>query len=429
MIRWRDVWLLFQGELRAALRERTIVTNSLLIPLLLYPGMIFLTITGFTIYQSQTEGLVSRIAVGPVPEPHGTLRERLSELPRLEILDTAQDDEGRLEAGKIDAVVSFLPTEGEAAGLDGNVRLRILADSSRERSTNARRRIAEVVEEYRRDWLAERARQLGVAPPDEALFGLEQRDVASGREIGAFLLGLLLPLTFVIMVAIGCFSPAIDATAGERERQTWETTLTLATTRSSIVTAKYLLVVTFGMVAGLLNLLALTVSMAAFVGPLFQDTSITVEFAIPPFAWPFLVLCALLLAATIGAAMMIFAAFARTYREGQSMVMPVYLLTFLPALLLNDPGLRLDPRLALIPLGNVILLVRDVVGGELPWLETSITVLVQLLLVALCLALASVVLRFEDVVMGSYSGNLGGFLKERLLGRRAVLRADRRGDA
>lgn len=419
MIDCRDVWVLYRSELRAALRERTIVTNSLLIPLLLYPGMIFLAITGLTIYQSQTEGLVSRIEIQSAPEQHRAFVERLAERPRIELVEAEDDGAQRLRDGVIDASVEFLPAAGEGGDLTQNFRLLILVDSSRERSTAARRRVREVLDEYRDEWLARQAQFLGVAPPEESLFALDDHDTASGKETGAFLLGLLLPLTFVIMVSIGCFNPAIDATAGERERKTWETTLTLATTRGGIVTAKYLLVVTFGTVAGLLNLVALTVSMGAFVGPLFRDTSVHLEFSIPLLAWPVLVLCAALLAGLIGAAMMIFAAFARTFREGQSMVMPVYLLSFLPALLLNDPGLRIDARLALVPIGNVILLVRDVVAGRLPWLELALATATQLLLIGLCLALATSILRFEDVVMGSYSGHLGGFLKERLLRRRS----------
>ncbi len=39
------------------------------------------------------------------------------------------------------------------------------------------------------------------------------------------ILGLIAPLYFVIMVAVGCLYPAVDTTAGEHERGTWETTL------------------------------------------------------------------------------------------------------------------------------------------------------------------------------------------------------------
>ncbi len=70
------------------------------------------------------------------------------------------------------------------------------------------------------------------------------------------------------MVAVGCLYPAVDTTAGEHERGTWETTLTLAASRFSIVIAKYLYVTTMGFIAGLLNLTAMTLSMGSVLAPL-----------------------------------------------------------------------------------------------------------------------------------------------------------------
>ena len=53
----------------------------------------------------------------------------------------------------------------------------------------------------------------------------------------------------VIMVALGCFVPSIDSTAGERERSTWETLMTVSAPRSSVILAKYLYVATLGILA------------------------------------------------------------------------------------------------------------------------------------------------------------------------------------
>ena len=47
------------------------------------------------------------------------------------------------------------------------------------------------------------------------------------------------------LVAVGCFYPAIDSTAGERERSTWETLMTVSASRGSIIAAKYLYVASF----------------------------------------------------------------------------------------------------------------------------------------------------------------------------------------
>ena len=43
--------------------------------------------------------------------------------------------------------------------------------------------------------------------------------------MGGYLLSKVLPLIIVVMVLVGAFHPAIDITAGERERGTLETTL------------------------------------------------------------------------------------------------------------------------------------------------------------------------------------------------------------
>ena len=235
--------------------------------------------------------------------------------------------------------------------------------------------------------------------------------------MGQFVMGMMIPLFFVLMIANGCVYPAIDSTAGERERNTWETTSTLATRRIHIVAAKYLYVATMGLVAGALNAAAMVVSFRSFLGPLLArigggDGS-GFAFELPLTSLPVLLLTAVLLGALIAAAMMILAAFARTFKEGQSMVTPVILLVILPVLLLNDPSMSFTPALAGIPVVNVVLLLRQAIAGNLLWLQLGITVLANAAAIAACLWLASRILRVEEIATGSFEGNLFQFLRQR----------------
>ncbi len=132
-----------------------------------------------------------------------------------------------------------------------------------------------------------------------------------------------------------------------------------------------------------------------------------------------MVLCTVLLALFLAAGMMIFAAFARTFKEGQSMVTPFYLVAILPPIMVMSPDLELNLKLALVPIANVALLFRAAIGGEYQWPLIALTLVVELVTVILCLALARLVLGFEDVLTGSYSGSFGKFLKERVLRRQA----------
>ena len=234
--------------------------------------------------------------------------------------------------------------------------------------------------------------------------------------MGQFVMGMMIPLFFVIMIANGCLYPAIDSTAGERERNTWETTSTLATRRIHIVTAKYLYVATMGTVAGALNAAAMVVSFRSFLGPLFARLGGGDEsgfaFELPLRSLPVLLLTAVLLGALIAAAMMILAAFARTFKEGQSMVTPVFLLVIFPVVVLNDPSMTFTPALASIPVVNVVLLLRQAIAGNLLWLQLGITVVSNAAAIVACLWLASRVLRVEEIATGSFEGNFFQFLRQ-----------------
>ena len=146
--------------------------------------------------------------------------------------------------------------------------MRLTYNQSKERSAEARERVERIIASYRESWLRRDGRRLGIDAAAWQGFTLSTHNVASRKEMGAFMLGLLAPVIFVVMVAMGCFYPAVDAMAGERERNTWETLMSSAASRLSVVTAKYLYVASLGGLAGLLNLLAIAGDLRPIFAPL-----------------------------------------------------------------------------------------------------------------------------------------------------------------
>jgi sodium transport system permease protein len=410
----REIGLLYWRELRAALREKNVVLNTILVPLLLYPVLLWLIFTAMSFAQGQEEKLSSRIAVAGEPALVAGIRTDLAaspepgvELALVEGRDEAADRAAIL-AGDLDLRVAVEPAEPA-----GNFLLRLIYDSSKDRSAKAAERVESFLRDHRRSYLDDLAERMAIAPIDWRQFHLLSENVSSSRELGAFLLGLLAPTIMMVMIVIGCFFPAVDSTAGERERSTWETTLSLAASRTSVLIAKYLYVATLGLVAGLLNLFAMTLSMPIILGPLLANEGNDVTFQIPWTALPLMVVAAALLAMLVAAAMMILASFARTFKEGQSMVGPIYLLAVMPTVLVSSPDLELTARWALVPVANVALLFRAVIAGSFPWPAIALTLLVELVCVVACLAVARWIASFEEVLIGSYGGELKRFLRER----------------
>jgi hypothetical protein len=60
-------------------------------------------------------------------------------------------------------------------------------------------------------------------------------------------------------------------------------------------------------------------------------------------------------------------------------------------------------------------MIREVLTGTFHWPAIAVSFLVSLMLIALCLRLASYILQFEDVMTGSYGGSFARFFRERVL--------------
>jgi sodium transport system permease protein len=399
------------------LRERNIVVNSILLPIFLYPLLLWLVYMGISFVVGQTESYRSRVMLQALPERHGFLRTELQGDQQVE-LKSSSDPAADIRRGTLDLLVEFLPPAGGAGSSEGNFRVRLVYDNSKDRSEIARGRIAERLGRYRDRYLETEGKKLGLSPAALQQYWVENKDVATSTQKGQFILGLMLPLFLIIMLCVGCLYPAIDCTAGEREKSTWETLMTTATARKNIVIAKYLYVATMATLAGILNLTAMLLSMKAVLAPLLGGVAEGMSFRIPLSAVPLIILVTVLLAFFVSAGMMILASFARTFKEGQSMVSPFYIACFLPVMFLQVPGLKLTPALALIPVVNVAMVFREAISGVYQWSLISLTLAVEAACVALALWIAVTILKYEDFLIGSYGGNFGKFLKERLLGKR-----------
>jgi sodium transport system permease protein len=418
---WRQVWILYVRELRGAMRERNIVINSLLIPLLLYPFLLWVAFTGITFVQGQNEGFRSRVQVDNWPPEHRLLRRAFEAETQLDLVApdaSGRDPERQLADGILDVWVEFLPAQEDALTLAGNFRARVTFTESKERSVMARDRVRRIIDRYREEWLEREAAALGLAPSRWQVFTIASENVATDRQVGGFLLGLMLPVFFVVAVAMGCFYPAVDATAGERERGTWETLMSTGANRWSIAMAKYLLVASLGCLAGLLNLTALALTMRPIFGPLLERTGDTLAFSVMLPAVPVIALGAVLLAGFVAAGMLLFAAFARTFKEGQSMITPFFMVIVVPVLFVQAPGLVFSPVLACVPVVNVVLMIRAALTGSFPWVPILLTTMVSLLLLAVCVRLGAYFLQFETVLVGSHRG-FRSFLVRQILRRPA----------
>ena len=227
-----------------------------------------------------------------------------------------------------------------------------------------RRSVVSALEGWTEELRAEAAGARELDPEVLEPILIQTRKINPSKDDGALVLSLLLPILLVVMCVLGAYFPAVDLTAGEKERQTAETTLLLPIPRLGLHLGKIFAVCATSMIASTLNLLALGLSAGHLLGQLagLGDGAPTVE--LPLGALISIAPLAALFAFFVSAVLTGVASLAASFKEGQALLGPVQMLFMLPAMATNLPGTELTATTAWIPVVNVSLAFRGLLVGS-----------------------------------------------------------------
>ena len=228
-----------------------------------------------------------------------------------------------------------------------------------------------------------RLRQMGLpAEPTWLITQTKLGQESTGNDGLASLAGLI-PLVLVLMTITGAVYPAIDLTAGERERGTLETLMAAPIPRFWILFSKFVAVVTVAMLTAILNLLGMFATIWAFQ----LDKQLGLEiFNLATMVQILLLL--VLFAGFFSAVLLVVTSFAKSFKEAQVYLIPVILLSLGPGLMAMAPEMKLAGFNTVCPMVNILLLARDVITGGVQVSSAVIVVLSTAVygVLALCFA-------------------------------------------
>lgn len=125
----------------------------------------------------------------------------------------------QLASGSFDEAVLVIEADFDAKlQAQQSPMIEIIANSSSRRSSTAREQARSLVQAYVQERLSLGLALRGVGLGSLQPLVLQERDVASAGSRSAQLTGAMIPLYVLIAVLIGAMGPAMDSTAGERER-------------------------------------------------------------------------------------------------------------------------------------------------------------------------------------------------------------------
>jgi len=362
----RNIGIVYRKEMLEALRDRRTLVSTILVPILLFPvltvGMGYMAV----VLIGQANRQPSKIMIlGGEDSP--AILEGLKHTKNVIIVPPSDNYVNLISNKKIRAAVKIPPGLLSAATGAQIPSVEIYIYLGDLKSASAASRIENFFTEYRDNLARERLTAEKLPVTLIKPFELKQQNVVSPEKVAGETVGGIIPYLVIIMCLTGAMYPAMDLTAGEKERATMETILSSPISRTHLVLGKFLLVLTASLVTAALSVTSMGLSSWAFqqLQDPKSESAIHIKIGLTAVLSVFLV--ALPLAVLFSAALITIALFAKSYKEAQSYISPLMIVVIVPAVGALLPGVELTPRMSVVPILNVSLLCKELIAGTYHW--------------------------------------------------------------
>ncbi len=390
MSRLSRINTIWRKELKDTLRDLRTLAAMVLLPMVLYPALMigslqavemqvsFLVTEKYSVgvpnaaTQAWLRGVIdddarflkqlvqdeaaSQSSGGPRRGAEQSARAGVREAPPEFQIHVLDDVPAAILAGAVHVGLAFQgppPQPGEV----GSAAAAILYDDAEIRSQIASAGLSGVLERTNSRLLEARLRSRGLSVQFIAPLAIHEQNIAPSERLAGSVLGQIVPLVLILMTITGAIYPAIDLTAGERERGTLETLMVAPVPALDLIAGKFVVVTLIGLLSAALNLASIggTIYLAG-VGTLFSQSE-TLQF--PFHALPWILLLMTPLAVLFSATLLAVCSFARSFKEAQNYVVPVMMAALIPGVVGILPGTRLDGPILIMPVANIVVLARD----------------------------------------------------------------------
>jgi sodium transport system permease protein len=368
MISLRKIGVVYRKELLESLRDRRTVISMIVVPTLAMPAVMLALGTMAVKLVSRAQQEIPKVMVLGGEDSPKTLA-ALRALKTLDLAPASQDYTNLISEKKLRAAIE-VPRGFDAALQSGEQKtVQIYVYEGEMKSTFAAQHLEQFFRQLSDTTLHERLTAHNFPQHLLKPFEVRKTNVAPPEKVSGNLIGMVIPYLIILMCMTGAIYPAVDLTAGEKERGTIETLLCSPVPRTHLVFGKCLMVLTAALVTTLLSLSSTGLSFGLLKKLAFgaahaaQALPVTINFGSMAAVFAMMLPMALFFSAT----MLAIALFSRSTKEAQSYLQPLLIAAILPAVASLLPGVELNSRLALIPIVNISLVSKEVLSGTYHW--------------------------------------------------------------
>lgn len=207
---------------------------------------------------------------------------------------------------------------------------------------------------------------------------------------------ILMAITFTIMaITLSCIYTSTDTTAGEKERGTLETILTFPIRRKELIFGKYLAISISGIVTLLIGVFLSIVSLyyvknsfSIYDNVIFNINTITILLTI---------LILLFYTLFISGLCITIASFTKSFKEAQSALTPISLVTCIP-MFLEMLNINISGLLSFIPIINHTIVINNILTSSININNILITIISSIIYIIVLLLFINKMYKSEKVL-------------------------------
>ena len=207
---------------------------------------------------------------------------------------------------------------------------------------------------------------------------------------------VLMAVTFTIMaITLSAIYASTDSTAGEKERGTLETILTFPISRKELILGKYFSISISGIITMIIGIL-LSVLSLLFVKNNFSIYN-NVVFNINITSIILTIIILLFYTLFISGLCITIASFTKTFKEAQSALTPISLITCIP-MFLSMLNINLNNILNIIPIVNHTIVINDILTNNIDITNIILTIISSCLYIAILIIFISKIYKSEKIL-------------------------------
>ena len=390
----RNSLIVYRKELRDMFRDKRTIRSMVIIPVIAFPLLFW----GIGKVMSSVMGQAAA-ETAPIMVQGGTdspkVLAALRKVPGIQVLPYRDDAKQEVSDKKIRALVQ-IPNDIDTVATGSQSKQVFIGYYENDvKSEMTKDKLQKVFDDYRDSVARDALIARGMSPNILEPFKVQADNVAPPAKVSAAILGGWIPYLIIIFSFTGAMYPAMDLTAGEKERGTLETILSSPVSRTDLVIGKFLMVMTASVVTAVLSLISVGFAGRHMMSGAQQQT---MNLSISPSTVVAVAVMLLPLTVLFASMLLAVALLAKSYREAQTYVSPLVFVAVAPAVIGALPGVELNWKTALVPILNTSLVSKEVIGGTYHWATMLMVFGMTCVYAAISLGAAIYMFNREDVL-------------------------------